>query len=175
MLIVFKNLVKLCRAKDIFTKFQEVARKYIQLGPSLTSWSIGNKKGIYRPKQTRVYISQDVIDGLQYTVHSNLPLDVTLQGFQRLVLATVINADTGSFSLKTRRNLLILVILKYISKKQMLIMGYHIRFWFCHQCKNSIQFYYNFNEYDIFCINLRNHLCTTNFQNCLEVSRDMLL
>ena len=33
-----------CGAKDIFTKFQEVARKYIQLGPSLTSWSIGNKK-----------------------------------------------------------------------------------------------------------------------------------
>ena len=103
VLIVFKNLVKLCRANDIFTKFQEVARKYIQLGPSLTSWSIGNKKGIYRPKQTRVYISQDVIDGLQYTVHSNLPLDVTLQGFQRLVLATVINADTGSFSLKTKK------------------------------------------------------------------------
>ena len=53
VLIVFKNLVKLCRAKDIFTKFQEVARKYIQLGPSLTSWSIGNKNCIYRPKQKR--------------------------------------------------------------------------------------------------------------------------
>ena len=105
VLIVFKNLVKLCRAKDIFTKFQEVARKYIQLGPSLTSWSIGNKKGYISTKTKKgIYFPQDIIDGLHCT--TNLPLDVTLQGFQRLVLATVINADTGSFSLKTRINLL---------------------------------------------------------------------
>ena len=167
--------MKLCRAKDIFTKFQEVARKYIQLGPSLTSWSIGNKNGIYIDQNKKgVYIFQDIIDGLHCT--TNLPLDVTLQGFQRLVLATVINGDTGSFSLKTKRNLLFFVIIKYISNKQMRVqirsvddeVSWDITSGFVISVKIVPNFfYYNFNEYDIFFQILRNFqkTFTTNFQN----------